>query len=98
LQLLEMTVKAELPARYYSYIVSHPELQTQITVGLFDKHGWVEDLPIDYTLSEMIQRPQTLRFLNLNLHGRNYYLLFSIYQPGTITATHNSEKIRLVVR
>ena len=98
LQLLQMTVKAELPAKYYTYIVNHPALQAQIVVGLFDKHGWVEDLPIDYSLNEMIQRPQTLRFLNLNLQGRNYYLVFSIYQPGTITGTHNSEKIRLVVR
>jgi dolichyl-phosphate-mannose-protein mannosyltransferase len=98
LQLLEMTVKAELPAKYYTYIINHPTLETQVVVGLFDKHGWVEDLPIDYTLNEMTQRPQTLRFLNLNLHSRNYYIVFSIYQPGTITGTHNSEKIRLVVR
>ena len=98
LQLLAMTVKAELPAKYYTYITDHPALQTQIVVGLFDKRGWVEDLPIDYTLNEMIQRPQTLRFLNLNLHGSNYYVVFSIYQPGTITGTHNSEKIRVIVQ
>jgi len=98
LHLLEITVKAELPAKYYTYITNHPALQTQIVVGLFDKHGWVEDLPINYTLNEMIQRPQTLRFLNLNLHGSHYYLVFSIYQPGTITGTHNSDKIRLLVQ
>jgi hypothetical protein len=98
LRLLQMTVKPELPPKYYTYITNHPKLQTKIAVGLFDKHGWVEDLPIDYTLNEMIQQPQTLRFLNLNLHGRNYYLVFSIYQPGTITGTHNSDKIRLIVR
>jgi len=98
LQLLEMTVKAQLPAKYYAYIANHPDLETKIVVGLFDKHGWVEDLPIGYTLNEMIQQPQTLRFLNLNLHSKNYYLVFSIYQPGTITGTHNSDKIRLVVR
>jgi hypothetical protein len=98
LQLLEMTVKTELPTTYFRYIINHPQLRTQIVVGLFDKFGWVQDLPIDYTLKEMIERPQTLRFLNLNVHSNNYYLVFSIYQPGTISGTHNSEKIRLVVR
>src|SRR5436190_10469297 len=98
LHLFEMTVKTELPTKYYSYIINHPHLQTEIVVGLFDKHGWVQDLPVGHTLNEMIERPQTLHFLNLNLRGRNYYLLFSIFQPGTITGTHNSEKIKLVVR
>jgi hypothetical protein len=91
-------VKVKLPVKYYAYIANHSGLETQIVVGLFDKYGWVEDLPIGYTLHEMTQQPQTLRFLNLNLHRRNYYLVFSIYQPGTITGTHNSDKIRLVVR
>jgi hypothetical protein len=95
---LEMTVRAELSERYYTYITTHPELQTQIMIGVFGKHGWIKDVAVEYSLMEMIQQPRTLRFLNLDLRGKDYYLIFSIYRVGNITATHNSGKIPLAAQ
>jgi len=90
---LEMTVRAQLSQNYYNYIMTHPELQTEVIIGVFGKHGWIKDVPVEYSLMEMIQRPRLLRFLNLDLRGKDYYLIFSIYRTGNITATHNSDKI-----
>ena len=94
---LEMTVKVEAPQKYYDYVVSHPHLHTQIVIGVFNKYGWVKDLPVEYSLIDFIQKPRTLSYLDLNLQGIRYYLVFSIYHAGTITGTHNSKRIPVVI-
>lgn len=93
---LEMDVKTELPNKYYNYIIAHPDLQSQIVIGVFGRHGWIKDVAVEYSLNEMIKQHRTLRFLNLDLRGKDYYLIFSVYHHGTITGTHNSDKIPLL--
>jgi hypothetical protein len=87
---------SELSPFYYNYIAGHKDLKTQIVVGIFDKHGWLKDLPVPYSLYELIQQRHAISF-NPKLPKGKYYAIFSIYSVGTITPTHNSEKIRLVV-
>jgi hypothetical protein len=89
-------IHPELAPKYYDYIISHPELKTEILVGVFDKYGWIEDLPVVSSLNELIQKPTELQF-NPQLSKGDYYLIFSILHIGTVTGTHNSDKIKLVV-
>jgi len=89
-------IHAELPPKYYSYILSHPEMKIEMVVGVFNKYGWLEDLPLLNTLNELVKKPSELKF-DAQLPKGNYYLIFSILHIGTVTATHNSEKIKLVV-
>jgi dolichyl-phosphate-mannose-protein mannosyltransferase len=91
-----MDIHPELPSLFYSYIISHPELKIQIVAGVFDKYGWVEDLPVSNSLSDLVQKPAKLQ-LNPDLHRGTYHLIFSILNIGTVTGTHNSEKIKLVI-
>ncbi len=89
-------IHTELPPEYYSYIISHPELKIEIVAGIFDKYGWVEDLPVSSSLVGLVQKPSQLH-LAPDLPRGNYYLIFSILHIGIVTATHNSEKIKLVI-
>jgi dolichyl-phosphate-mannose-protein mannosyltransferase len=92
-----INLHTELPPKFYNYIISHPELRIEIVVGVFDKYGWIGDLPISTSLHDLVQRPTELHF-NPGLSKGNYYLIFSILHIGTVTGTHNSEKIKLVIK
>ena len=94
---IEIKVNAELPKLYYNYIITHPFLETKIVMGIFNKYGWIKDLPVPYSLYEMVQQQRSLHF-DMQLPPGKYYLLFSIYHVGTVVATHNSEKIKLIVQ
>ena len=89
-------IQTELPPKYYNYIISHPELKIEMVVGVFNKYGWLEDLPVSNSLYDLVQKPTELKF-DPQLPKGNYYLIFSILHIGTVTATHNSEKIKLVI-
>jgi hypothetical protein len=91
-----INLHAELPPKFYNYIISHPELRIEIVVGVFDRYGWVEDFPISTSLHDLVLKPTDLHF-NPELPKGNYYLIFSILHIGTVTGTHNSEKIKLVI-
>ena len=67
-----------------------------MVLGVFNKHGWLEDLPISNSLYELAQKPAKLKF-DPRLPKGNYYLIFSILHVGTVTPTHNSEKIKLII-
>lgn len=89
-------IHSELPSKYYDYINSHPELKTEIVVGVFDKHGWVKDLLIPTGLYKLVQKPTVIR-CDPQLSKGDYYLIFSVLHIGTVTGTHNSDKIELKV-
>src|SRR6185436_1344793 len=89
-------LRTELPPKFYNYITSHPALRIEMVAGVFDKYGWIEDLPVSNSLYDLIRQPRELHF-NPKLQKGNYYLIFSILHVGTVTGTHNSEKIKLVV-
>lgn len=91
-----ITIHAELPPKYYDYIISNSALKIEMVVGVFNKYGWLEDLPVSNRLDELVKKPAALKF-DPQLPEGNYYLIFSILHVGTVTATHNSEKIKLIV-
>ena len=96
-EIFKMQITAELSQFYYNYIAAHTDLKTEIVVGVFNKQGWVVDLPVSYNLYEMIQQQREIAF-DPGLPKGKYYLIFSIFKEGTITPTHNSDKISLFVQ
>jgi len=89
-------IHAELPLKFYNYITSHPELKIEMVAGFFDKYGWTEDILLSNSLYDLVQKPTAMQ-LSPVLPKGNYYLIFSILHIGTVTGTHNSEKIKLIV-
>jgi len=94
--LLSITIKPNCPAHYLAYIRSHPGLRIKTVVGVFNKYDWLRDIQVGLSLSQLVQQQNTLT-LNTHLPKGRYYLIFSIYHIGTLTPTHNSKKIELIV-
>ena len=91
-----ITLTFQLSQFYYNYITGHKELKTGIVAGFFNKRGWIKDVPIPYSLYELVQQRHVVDF-DPQLPKGKYYAIFSIYSAGTITPTHNSDKIKFVV-
>jgi hypothetical protein len=91
-----MNIRASLTSEYSTYIDSHPELQIKIVLGVFDKNGWLKDLPVSNSLQELIHQSTNLQF-DPQLPKGKYYFIFSILHVGTITSSHNSNKIKLII-
>jgi len=91
-----INIHTELPSKFYNYITSHPELKIEMVAGFFDKYGWIEDIRLSNSLYDLLQKPTELHF-DPELPKGNYYFIFSILHIGTVTGTHNSEKIKLVI-
>jgi len=93
---LTIIIVSELSQFYYNYIADHPGLDAGTRVGVFNKNGWVKDLPVPFTLYELIQQKKEIQ-LDPQLPDGKYYLLFSIFSTGTLTPTHNSDKVALTI-
>lgn len=91
-----ITLISELSQFYYDYITAHKDLKTEIVTGIFDKQGWIKDLPVTYSLYELVQQRHSISF-NPQLPKGKYYIIFSIYSISSITPTHNSDRIKLVI-
>jgi hypothetical protein len=89
-------ITPQLSKQYYDYIMDHPGMDIRIVAGVFDKYGWIEDLKISNSLYELIQGPHQIS-LTPEVKAGKYYIIISILHVGTITPTHNSEKIPLEV-
>lgn len=81
---------------YFDYIKKHYRLQTDIVLGVFGKKGWIKDLPVPVYSNNMFGGTLELEF-NPEVPKGKYHLILSVFSKGTITPTHNSEKVKLVI-
>jgi len=93
-----LTLKFNLAAtpEYVDYILKTPQLNDTIQVGVFNSVGWVKDMMTNLSLKEIIQQKITRITITPQLSPGKYYLRFTI-RCGNYNATHNSDKIGLVV-
>jgi hypothetical protein len=91
-----MQITPQLSKQYYDYIMNHPNMDIRIVAGIFDQYGWIEDLKISNSLYELIQDAHEIS-LTPTVKPGNYFIIFSILHVGTITPTHNSERISLII-
>jgi hypothetical protein len=89
---LVINITPVLSNQYSDYINSHPSMDIRIVAGFFDKYGWIKDEKINLTLYELISGTHELR-LEPQLPKGKYFMIISILHVGTITPTHNSERI-----
>ncbi len=88
--------RAEIPKPYSSFISQGRLPDIKIVVGIFNKKGWVKDIPVPLTLAEVLHNPFTIT-ISPHLQQGYYYFLFSI-QSGNSLGTHNSKRIKLTIR
>jgi hypothetical protein len=96
-EILSIKITPVISKQYYDYIISHPSMNIRIVAGLFDKYGWIKDEKINFTLYELINGSHEIRF-NPQLPKGKYFMIVSIRHVGTITPTHNSERIPIRIK
>lgn len=87
---------SDIPSLYHAYIISHPQLESTIFIEAFNRYQWLKEYKTSLTLNDIVDNKFTVGFVP-RLPKGNYYLRFAI-QAGAYNATHNSEKIKLVVQ
>jgi len=92
-----MKCRFEIPAYYSSFILSHPLLKDTTRIGLFNKNGWIKDVFTGLSLQKMNEKKGAEIQVNPALAKGKYYLIFSI-NNSYYNATHNSDKIGLIIK
>jgi hypothetical protein len=92
---LTISAVTKMPAAYYNFITVNNELPSKIIISVFNKFGWIKDYDTPLTIQQVTQSKFQFTFYP-QLEKGNYYLLFAI-GTGIYNATHNSDKIKLVV-
>jgi hypothetical protein len=85
----------EMPEQYKQYIQSHPEIASTVLIGIYNKKGWIKDIPTSLTVHQLTGQPVTVS-INPQLPPGHYYLRFAIGVEGYYP-THNSEKIEVKI-
>jgi len=86
----------EIPAHYSEFIRSHNNFNDTTRIGLFDKKGWIKEIPTSLTIKEMNEKKQETISVDPALPKGKYYFRFTI-KCGQNNSTHNSDKIELKV-
>ncbi|MBL7745173.1 MAG: glycosyltransferase family 39 protein [Chitinophagaceae bacterium] len=93
---LTMNCRFEIPEQYSSFIRTHEIVGDSVRVGVFDRYGWIKEIPVPLYLKEMNEKKQMTITIQPALPTGKYYLRFSV-KYGFYNETHNSEKIELIV-
>jgi Dolichyl-phosphate-mannose-protein mannosyltransferase len=86
----------QMPEQYEIFIRTHSPLSDTTRIGVFNKKGWQQDIFTVLSLEKMATDKKIELTIDPRLTKGKYYLRFSI-QTGFYNATHNSDKIELIV-
>lgn len=81
---------------YWNYIKAHPEIKYNINLIILDKKRIIKAIPLQLKFSDLSPKSFVVR-INPGLLPGKYDMRFSIDVPG-YNPTHNSEKIKLIIR
>jgi hypothetical protein len=93
---IDLLCHFNIPPHYAKFIHLQTSLDDSTIIGVFTKYGWLRDIPVNVSLKQAIYSPRQLITISPNLPKGKYYLRFSIAE-GKTNATHNSDKIELVI-
>lgn len=94
---INLTGTVEMPSQYATFISTHPVLKDTTRIGVFTTKGWVKDIFTTLSLKELAITKKVQLTIQPGLPVGNYYLRFAV-NCDYRNATHNSEKIRLVIK
>ena len=85
-----------IPGYYSNFIRKSANLNDTIRIGVYQSGKWKKDIYTILSLKEMVERKKVAVIINPGLVKGNYFLRFAI-NSGYRNATHNSDKIKLIV-
>jgi dolichyl-phosphate-mannose-protein mannosyltransferase len=94
---LTLSCNVSLPERYDLFIKSHPEIKTELLVGFSNKQKWIKEELLPFTLRQIATDKKFVVQIDPKLKKGKYFLRFGVSANKNLP-THNSEKIRLIVK
>lgn len=85
-----------IPGYYSNFIRKSANLHDTIRIAVYQSGKWKKDIYTILSLKEMVERKKVAVIINPGLAKGNYFLRFAI-NSGYRNATHNSDKIKLIV-
>ncbi|MBL7723433.1 MAG: glycosyltransferase family 39 protein [Chitinophagaceae bacterium] len=85
-----------IPEQYANFINKSANLYDTIRIGVYQSGKWKKDIYTRLSLKEMVEQKKVSVIINPGLAKGNYFLRFAI-NSGYRNATHNSDKIKLIV-
>jgi hypothetical protein len=93
---LVLSCHSIMPYNYGMYIDARENLNPLIKVFIFNKKKVEKEIITGLNIHDIINGPFSVT-IRPNLQAGSYYIRFSIEEPG-YNATHNSEKIGLILK
>ncbi|MGH2552593.1 MAG: ArnT family glycosyltransferase [Chitinophagaceae bacterium] len=94
---LSISYSFHIPPYYSRFIQSNEILRDTTRIGVFNSNGWIRDIYTPLSLKEAVKNPSGQLSLPHGLSPGKYYILFAI-NSGRYYPTHNSDKIKLIIK
>jgi len=95
-EVLNLSCRVNIPPRHAEFITSHPALYTEVFIGIFSADGFIKNVFLPYSLQRINSKREFEIKFDPHLKKGKYYLKFAI-RAGNNIATHNSDKIPLLI-
>ncbi len=94
---LQVNFSVNIPPYYQSHLITHPEINPEIALGFFDGQKMLKYIELPFRLQDVIQK--NIRSLRVfpALEKGVYFMRFGVMSDSKFY-THNSEKIKLIVK
>lgn len=94
---LTLQCRASIQATHAALLRANPGLKTNLRLAVFNRYRWLKDIPLQLTVYDLLKQPDFSVTLDPALEKGRYFLLLAIQsEPGR--PTHNSHKIKIMVR
>lgn len=91
---LNIKIITQIPGQYRRFLQAHPDIETELIVGIFDEKNILKEYKTGITAQQMIQQPIPFEIKLMSLPKSSGEIRFGIRSKQYLT-THNSETIHI---
>ena len=92
---LKIKITIQIPEQYRSFLQAHPDLETELIVGIFDEKDLLKEYKTGITAHQMIKQAVPFEIPLMSLPKGSGEIKFGIKSKQYLT-THNSETIHVI--
>ncbi|MEO6070655.1 MAG: glycosyltransferase family 39 protein [Chitinophagaceae bacterium] len=93
---LTLPFQLDISPYYRSFLATHPQVDPPVLIGVFVGQKWIKDLPLPYSLQQLVNQKVSTITVQPQLPKGDYILRFAVGSYGDLY-THNSDKILLKI-
>ncbi|OSZ81311.1 hypothetical protein CAP36_08770 [Chitinophagaceae bacterium IBVUCB2] len=95
-QSVQLNCTFSIPKQYAAFISKNKNLADTVRAGIFNRERWIKDVYTDLNLQKILTRKTEIVSFDPQLQPGTYYFILGINSRHN-NATHNSEKIKLII-